>query len=91
MEGEEELKEKALQARCIRWMMETLQESPDQELYFGSLTKALHDNLKDDLGSYRKDVKVLIQNMLSYCERYLIDYIKISRPSHSQKVKLLVA
>ncbi|PCJ38458.1 MAG: hypothetical protein COA81_13085 [Alphaproteobacteria bacterium] len=84
------LKEKVLEARCVQWLIDTLKNEDDQELYFGHLTKALHDDLKDDPAPYRKDVKALIQNMLSYCEEYLGDYIEISRPNYSQKVKLLV-
>ena len=87
---EEVLKEKIWEARCIQWLVNTLKKNAGQELYFGSLTKALHDGLKDDPTPYRTDIKALIQNMLSYCERYLNDYIEISRPNYSQKIKLLM-
>jgi hypothetical protein len=83
------LKEKVWASRCVQWLVGTLKNGNDQELYFGSLTKALHDDLKDDPVPYRKDVKALLQNMLSYCEKYLGDYIEISRPNYSQRVKLI--
>jgi hypothetical protein len=82
------LKKQVANVRCIRWLIETLQESQNQELYFGCLTQALHDDLKDDPAPYRKDVKTLVQNMLSYCEIYLQDKIEITRPNYSQKIKL---
>ena len=84
------LEEKILATRCVQWLIRKLKDADNQELYFGSLTKALHDALKDNPAPYRKDVKVLLQNMLSYCEIYLGEYIEITRPSYSQKVRLLM-
>lgn len=89
--GDALLTEKVWDSRCIQWLVSTLKNENDQELFFGSLTKALHDDLKDDPAPYRKDVKALIQNMLSYCESYLSDYIEVSRPNYSQRIKLLKA
>jgi len=82
------LKEKVLSTRCIQWLINTLEKEPNHELYFGRLSKMLHDDLKDDPAPYRKDVKILIQNMLAYSEKYLSEYIEISRPNHSQLIKL---
>ena len=84
------LPENLLQTRCIRWLLHKLENVPEKELYFGSLTKILHDELKDDPVPYRKDIKSLIQNLLEYVEIYLDNVIEISRPQHSQKIKLLV-
>jgi len=81
--------EKILMSRCIQWLISKLEEQPEAELYFGSLTKLLHDELKDDPSPYRKDVKSLVQNLLSYCQMFLQDEIDISQPNHSQRVKLI--
>lgn len=77
-------------ARCVRWLIKQLENAEGQELYFGTLAAALHDDLKDDPTPYRKDVKTLLQNLLLYCQTYLAETIEVTRPVHSQKVKLLV-
>ena len=87
--GEGVTKNRILRARCIQWLVRKLEIEPEKELYFGTLTKILHDELKDDPSPYRKDIKGLVQNLLSYCEAYLSDYIEISQPRHSQKIKIL--
>lgn len=78
------------QARCIQWLISKLKEQDESELYFGNLTRLLHNELKDDPAPYRKDVKGLVQNLLAYCEIYLAGVMEISRPNHSQRIKLLV-
>lgn len=83
-------KEQVLRTRCIRWLIRKLEIEPEHELYFGTLTKILHDELKDDPAPYRKDVKILLQNLLDYVEEYLPDIIEITTPRHSQRIKLLV-
>jgi len=87
--GEPILKERVWTSRCVQWLVGTLKNAPNQELYFGGLTQALHESLEDDPTPYRKDVKVLIQNMISYCEKYIDDRIEVSRPNFSQKIKLI--
>ena len=77
-----------LKTRCIKWLIRKLEAQTENELYFGSLTKILHDELKDDPAPYRKDIKGLVQNLLVYCDRYLSGIIEISRPNHSQRIKL---
>jgi HKD family nuclease len=77
-----------LKTRCIKWLIRKLEAQSENELYFGSLTKILHDELKDDPAPYRKDIKGLVQNLLVYCDRYLSGMIEISRPNHSQRIKL---
>lgn len=83
------LKDRLRASRCVKWLLQKLQEAPDKELFFGALSAALHDDLKDDPSPYRKDVKVLVQNLLSYCDLYLPEAFEISRPNYSQKIKLL--
>lgn len=84
------LQKQVANVRCIRWLIKILKESENNELFFGSLTQALHDDLKDDPTPYRKDVKSLVQNMLTYCEVYMRDRIEITRPNYSQKIRLLM-
>lgn len=82
--------EKVVASRCVQWFISQLKEQPESDLYFGNISRLLHDELKDDPAPYRKDVKTLVQNLLAYCEVYLPDIIEVSRPNHSQRAKLLV-
>ncbi len=84
------IKERVRQSRCVRWLTSKLQAQESGELYFGHLSKLLHDDLKDDPTPYRKDVKGLLSNLLSYVETYLSDAIEVSVPgNHSQRVKVI--
>ncbi len=84
------IEKQILKARCVKWLVKTLKAMPDNEIFFGALTQILHDEIKDDPTPYRKDVKSLLQNLLTYCEAYMKEIIEISRPNYSQKIKLLV-
>lgn len=88
--NEPALKKQISNVRCIRWLLSVLKKADNNELYFGALTQEIHNQLKDDPVPYRKDVKTLLQNMLTYCELYIADTIEIYRPNHSQLIKLLV-
>jgi hypothetical protein len=70
-----------------RWLKKTLTDN-NGEIYFGGLTKQLHDCLIDDPAPYRKDVKRLIQNLISWVDRYADDVFIIDQPNHSQRIRL---
>jgi len=70
------------------WLKQQLSEA-DGEMYFGSLTQKLHDCLVDDPRPYRKDVKKLLQNLLSWTSQFCSSEIGIDQPNHSQRIKLL--
>jgi hypothetical protein len=76
------------ETKAFLWLVEKLNESKSEELYYGKLTELLHDELKDDPTPYRRDVKNLLSNLLSYCQKYTQDSLTIDRPSHSQRIKL---
>ena len=75
--------------QAFHWLVATLEQSEGRELYFGALTAALHDALADDPAPYRRDVKGLLSNLLQYLECFQIAQISLTRPKHSQLVKLL--
>lgn len=81
-------KDRVKQSRAINWLVKKLEIKG--ELYFGELTAELHTVLQDDPAPYRQDVKKLVQNLLSYCKVCLPDQFEISRPNHSERIKLLV-
>lgn len=86
---EEVTEEQILKTRCVKWLIKKLEIEPNKELFFGTLTKILQEELKDDPAPYRKDVKLLLQNLLEYVDVYLQNTIEISTPRYSQKIKLM--
>jgi PUA domain (predicted RNA-binding domain) len=69
------------------WLLSTLEENGGC-LYFGALTEKLHNALVTDPKPYRKDVKILLSNLLSIVETVNMEEIKIDRPNFSQRIML---
>ena len=69
------------------WLKKLLIDN-NGEVYFGGVTKQLHDCLIDDPTPYRKDVKKLVQNLISWVERYGSDIFIVDQPNHSQRIRL---
>lgn len=73
--------------RIFRWLVHTLKSSGG-ELYFGSLTESLHSTLLDDPVVYRRDVKIVLQTLLQWCQLLGDVGVLVDRPNHSQRVRL---
>ena len=73
--------------RIYRWLVHTLKSSGG-ELYFGSLTESLHNTLLDDPVVYRRDVKIVLQTLLQWCQLLEGIEVLVDRPNHSQRVRL---
>ena len=69
------------------WLKETLRENGGC-LYFGELSAKLHSTLVSDPKPYRRDVKIMLSNLLGLIEKLEIEEIVIDRPNYSQRVKL---
>jgi len=61
------------------------------EIYFGTLTAALHDWLVEDPVLHRRDVKVLVKNLYSWIARLGSNNIGliVDRPNHSERIRLV--
>jgi hypothetical protein len=75
-------------AAIYNWLVKSL-ESNSGESYFGRLSAELHAALADDPVPQRRDVKVLLQNLLSWVGMLEIKEIRIDRPNHSQRIRLV--
>jgi hypothetical protein len=71
-----------------RWLKRVLNDN-NREIYFGSLAEKLHNCLIDDPKPYRRDVKNLLQNLLSWSSHFCGSEIAVDQPNHSQRIKLL--
>ena len=77
------------QSKAYSWLCAVLKEKENCEIYYGELSARLHSDLIDDPKPYRKEVKVLLSNLLSYCEKFAKKEVQIDRPSYSQRIKLI--
>lgn len=76
------------QLHCLEWLKAQLSTQSDNMMYFGQLSKQMHDDLSDDPAPYRQGVKALLQNLLSFCIEYPECGVIVDRPNHSQRVRL---
>lgn len=74
------------QSRCCMWLTSELKRH-DGQLYFGQLTELLHDSLLEDPKPYRKDVKMLLNNLITWSGLLLPARISVDSPQHSQRVR----
>ena len=85
----ERIAEAFINTKIFKWLVNYLNQSNEKELYFGSLTKILHSVIFDDPTPYRRTIKDFLSILLSYCDKYATDLVKIDRPRHSQRITLL--
>lgn len=67
------------------WLMDQLVEK-NGELYFGELSAKLHSSLVTDPKPYRKDVKVLLSNLLQIITALDMPEVGVDCPNHSQRI-----
>ena len=85
-----ELQEVFRCCKAFSWLYGVVERSADKTCYFGRLTEELHNTLINDPKPYRKEVKELLSNLLSWASVLGIDEIKIDTPNHSQRVRIIV-
>jgi len=74
----------------IYFLLVSLLEKCGGELYFGTLTSAMHDWLIEDPAPYRREVKVLTKNLYSWISALdkNITLLSVDRPNHSERISL---
>lgn len=80
----DEIRRNFIKSKCWKWIVMRIGEGK----YFGELSELLHNDLSDDPAPFRKDVKELLQNLLSWSAAIVPELIEIDRPRHSQRVRL---
>jgi hypothetical protein len=78
-----------LNSISFNWLINILGKH-DGVMSYGALTSSLHSVLLDEPTPYRQDVKTLLSNLLSWCQEYSNGQIEISRPRHSQIIRLII-
>lgn len=85
----EALKETFRWSNAYIWLLNTLKDN-NGVMYFGELSSKLHSALVTDPKPYRKDVKLLLANLLTIIEQLGMEEVIIDRPNYSQRIKLVV-
>ena len=78
-----------INSKVYKWLLNVLNKESKKEIYFGNLSKIIHNSLLDDPKPYRKDVKELQKNLLSFLKYLKLDQIQIDQPNFSQRIKLI--
>ncbi len=81
------MKESFRWSNAYLWISNVLKEN-DGCMYFGAITEKLHNALVSDPKPYRRDVKVLLANLLAMIEKLQMEEIVVDRPNYSQRVRL---
>lgn len=84
----DEIKQAFRESKCYQWLIKLLSEQEGNEAYFGAVTAALHNVILNEPKPYRKDVKVLLSNLLNWIIALGIEEIGINRPNYSQRIFL---
>ena len=75
-------------SKCYNWLKDLIKKAPNHEMYFGAIAVQLHDRLLDEPRPYRKDIKVLLANLLSWISILRCTDLIIDKPNYSQRVRL---
>lgn len=75
--------------KCYLWLSDLVKNHEKQEMYFGEITAKLHNALLNDPKPYRKDVKQLLSNLLSWIDDLDTNGMQVDRPNHSQRVRYI--
>lgn len=85
----DKLKETFRWSNAYIWLLNTLKNN-DGGMYFGELSSKLHSALVTDPKPYRKDVKLLLANLLTIIEQLDMEEVIIDRPNYSQRIRLVI-
>ena len=79
-----------INSKAVKWLINKLKEAEDYQMYYGKITKCLHEDLQDDPAPYRSSVKELLTVLLNNVDKCMKEKIEISIPGEkSQRIKLL--
>lgn len=77
------------ESRAFRWLIGKLEETENKEMYFGTLTACLHEDIITEPKPYRREVKELLKNLIEWSQTLAGDRIKVDVPKHSTRIRLM--
>jgi hypothetical protein len=71
-------------------ILKKILEAEGGEVYFGTLTAAIHSHLMEDPAPYRSDVKIIVKNLYAWVS-HLGSYLsmEVDRPNYSERIRTL--
>lgn len=85
--NKEKLKESFRWSNSYLWLLNVLNNN-EGCMYFGELSASLHNAVVSDPKPYRKDIKIMLANLLKLIEELEMEEIVIDRPNYSQRIRL---
>lgn len=85
----EELKVLFRWSKPFLWLYNTINETPDKTMFFGSVTSVLHSFIISDPKPYRRDVKTMLSYLLNWISFLKMDNVFIDIPNHSQRIRII--
>jgi hypothetical protein len=82
------LEKKFSESRILKWVVEQIKKKESKSIYFGELTKLIHESLFDDPLPIRKDIKSLQVNLYDYIKFFKTKNIEILKENYSELIKL---
>lgn len=87
-ENDERVKDTFRWCNAYLWLLNIL-KNHNGCMYFGELSTELHNAVVSDPKPYRKDVKVMLANLLEFIQLLGMNEISIDRPNYSQRIRLM--
>lgn len=83
----EKIKESFRWSNSYLWLISLLKKHGGS-MFFGEITSELHNALVTDPKPYRRDVKIMLQNLLAIISELEMEEVIIDQPNYSQRVSL---
>lgn len=85
--NKEKFKETFRWSNAFLWLLDTLRNN-NGCMYFGELSASLHNSVVSDPKPYRKDIKLMLGNLLRLIEELEMEEVVVDRPNYSQRIQL---
>lgn len=57
-------------------------------MYFGALSEMLHNSVISDPKPYRRDIKLMLGNLLRLIDELKMEEVSIDKPNYSQRIRI---
>lgn len=85
----DDIKEKFYNAKVLQWLINLLENTDKNEIYFGALSQQIHNIIFQEPVQYRENVKILQTRLYKWIDELNYDNIKIDIPNYSQRIRLI--
>lgn len=83
------IKEKFEDTKIFKWLIYTLSNQKNKEIYFGELSEKIHMIIFQEPKQYRKNIKELQDKLINWIKILNYDYIIVDQPNYSTRIRLV--